>query len=57
MRRETASVGLQKGADRLSFTMVCVPKGMHGRPRVRDNYTAAVFNEKTIAVMKTYYCE
>jgi len=26
----------------LSFTMVCIPKGMHGHPRVRDNYMAAV---------------
>jgi len=54
MRRETASVDLQKGADRLSFPVVCVPKGMHCRPRVRDEHTAAVFDEKTLAVMKTY---
>ena len=54
MRRETASVGLQKGADGLSFTVVCVPKGMHCRPRVRDEHTAAVLVEKTLAVMKTY---
>jgi len=42
MRRETASVDLQKGADGLSFTVVCVPEGMHCRPRVRDEHTAAV---------------
>jgi len=42
MCREMASVGLQKGADGLSFTVVCVPKGMHCRPRVRDEHTAAV---------------
>jgi len=33
MRKETASVGLQKGADGLSFTVVCIPKGMHCCPR------------------------
>ena len=44
MRRETASVGLQKGADGLSFTVVCVPKGMHCRPRVRDEHTAALYS-------------
>ena len=33
---------LQKGAGGLSFTMVCVPKGMHRCPRVRDNHMAAV---------------
>jgi len=43
MCRETAPVGLQEGAGRLSFTMVCIPKGMHSRPRVRDDYMAAVF--------------
>jgi len=42
MHKETASVGLQKGADGLSFTMVCVPVCMHGHPRVRDNHMAAV---------------
>ena len=42
MRKETVSVGLQKGADGLSFTVVCVPKGMHRCPRVRDKHTAAV---------------
>jgi len=57
MHREMAPVGLQEGAGGLSFTMVCIPKGMHGCPRVRDDYTAAVFDEKMIAVMKTYYCE
>ncbi len=56
-RKETAPVGLQEGAGGLSFTVVCVPKGMHGCPRVRDDYTVAVFDEKMIAVMKTYYCE
>jgi len=45
MRKETASVGLQKGADGLSFTVVCVPKGMHCCPRVRDEHTAAVLVE------------
>jgi len=45
MRRETASVGLQKGADGPSFTVVCVPEGMHCRPRVRDEHTAAVLVE------------
>jgi len=54
MRREIAPVSLQKGAGGLSFTVVCVPKGMHCRPRVRDEHTAAVFDEKTLAVMKTY---
>ena len=39
-------VGLQKGAGGLSFTVVCVPKGMHRSPRVRDNHTAAVLYEK-----------
>jgi len=57
MRRETASVGLQKGADGLSFTMVCIPKGMHCHPRVRDEHTAACSIEDAFAVMKTYYCE
>jgi len=41
MHREMASVGLQKGADGLSFTMVCIPKGMHCCPRVRDEHMAA----------------
>ena len=41
-------VGLQKGAGGLSFTVVCVPKGMHRCPRVRDNHTAASFYEKPI---------
>ena len=54
---KTAPVGLQEGAGGLSCTVVCIPKGMHGRPRVRDDYMAAVFDEKMIAVMKTYYCE
>jgi len=56
MRKETASGGLQKGADGLSFTVVCIPKGMHCHPRVRDKHTAAVLIEKMLAVMKTYYC-
>jgi len=56
--QETAPVGLQEGAGGLSFTMVCIPVGMHGRPRVRDNHMAAVlYEKKTIAVLKTYYCE
>ena len=42
MHKETAPVSLQEGAGGLSFTVVCVPKGMHGCPRVRDDYTAAV---------------
>jgi len=42
MCREMAPVGLQEGAGGLSFTVVCVPVGMHGCPRVRDNHTAAV---------------
>jgi len=41
-------VGLQKGAGGLSFTVVCVPKGMHRCPRVRDNHTAASFCKKPI---------
>ena len=41
MRREMASVDLQKGADRLSFTMVCIPKGMYCHPMVRDKHMAA----------------
>jgi len=49
-------VGLQKGAGRLSFTMVCVPKGMHRCPRVRDNHTAASSVRSRFAVLKTYYC-
>ena len=57
MHREMSSVDLQKGADRLSFTVVCIPKGMHCCPRVRDVHMAAVLVEKMIAVMKTYYCE
>ena len=57
MRREMASVGLQKGANGLSFTMVCVPKGMHRRPRVRDEHTAACSMRRCFAVLKTYYCE
>jgi len=56
MHREMASVGLQKGADGLSFTVVCIPKGMHGRPRIRDDYTAACSIEEMIAVLKTYNC-
>jgi len=40
--KETAPGGLQEGAGGLSFTVVCVPKGMHCRPRVRDEHTAAV---------------
>jgi len=57
VRRETASGGLQEGADGLSFTVLCVPKGMHCRPRVRDEHTAAVLVEDAFAVMKTYNCE
>ena len=49
VRRETAPVGLQEGAGGLSFTVVCIPKGMHRCPRVRDNQTAAV----QLAEMKT----
>jgi len=45
---ETAPVCLQEGASGLSFTMVCIPKGMHSCPRVRDNYTAARLYDKTI---------
>ena len=41
MRKEMASVDLQEGADGLSFTVVCIPKGMHCHPRVRDKHTAA----------------
>jgi len=41
-------VGLQKGAGGLSSTMVCIPKGMHRSPRVRDNHMAASFYEKPI---------
>ena len=48
MCRETAPVGLQEGAGGLSFTVVCVPKGMHCRPRVRDEHTAAVLLEETL---------
>jgi len=40
--QEMAPVGLQEGAGGLSFTMVCIPKGMHSHPRVRDDYMAAV---------------
>jgi len=39
---KTEPVGLQEGAGGLSFTMVCFPVGMHGCPRVRDDYMAAV---------------
>jgi len=46
--QETAPVGLQEGAGGLSFTVVCIPKGMHSCPRVRDNYTAARLYEKMI---------
>ena len=35
--QETAPVGLQEGAGGISFTMVCVPVGMHSHPRVRDD--------------------
>jgi len=42
MCKETAPVGLQEGAGGLSFTMVCIPVGMHGHPRVRNNHMAAV---------------
>jgi len=47
-------VGLQKGASGLSFTVVCIPKGMHRCPRVRDNHTAASSLRSLFAVMKTY---
>jgi len=40
--------GLQKGAGSLSFTLVCIPKGMHRCPRVRDNHMAASFYKKPI---------
>jgi len=33
-------MGLQEGAGGLSSTVLCIPKGMHGCPRVRDNITA-----------------
>ena len=42
MHKETAPGGLQEGAGGLSFTMVCVPEGMHCHPRVRDKHMAAV---------------
>ena len=45
---KTVPVGLQEGAGGLSFTMVCISKGMHNCPRVRDNYTAARLYEKTV---------
>jgi len=54
---ETSPVGLQEGAGGLSFTVVCIPKGMHCHPRDRDEHTAAVLVEKMPAAMKTYYCE
>ena len=58
MCKEMAPVGLQEGAGGLSFTVVCIPVGMHRRPRVRDNHTAVVlYEKKMIAVLKTYYCE
>ena len=47
-------VGLQKGAGGLSFTVVCVPKGMHRCPRVRDNHMAASSLRSLFAEMKTY---
>jgi len=31
-------MGLQEGAGGESSTVLCFPKGMHGCPRVRDNY-------------------
>jgi len=34
---KTTPVG---GADGQSSTVLCIPKGMHGCPRVRDNTTA-----------------
>jgi len=55
---EMAPVGLQEGAGGLSFTAVCIPKGMHRCSRVRDNHTAAVLSmRRCLAEMKTYYCE
>jgi len=39
---KTTPVGLQEGAGGLSFTVVCIPKGMHDWPRIRDDYMAAV---------------
>jgi len=54
MCREMAPVGLQEGAGGLSFTMVCVPKGMHGHPRDRDEHMAACSIEEMIAVLKTF---
>jgi len=49
---KTAPVGLQEGAGGLRFTMECFPEGMHGCPRVRDNYMAAVTRSRQFAEMK-----
>jgi len=35
---KTTPVGLQEGAGGQSSTVLCVPKGMHSCPRVRENY-------------------
>jgi len=35
---KTKPVGLQEGAGGQSSTVFCIPKGIHGCPRVRDNY-------------------
>jgi len=48
---KTAPLGLQEEAGGLSFTMVCFPEGMHGCPRVRDDYMAAV-TSPILGVMK-----
>jgi len=40
----TAPVGLQEGAGGQSSNVLCIPKGMHSCPRVRDNYTAIYTN-------------
>jgi len=53
MHREMVPVGLQEEAGGLSFTMVCIPKGMHSCPRGRDEHMAACSIEETIAVLKT----
>jgi len=57
MRRETVSVGLQKGADRLSFTMMCYPYGHAQAPQGQGQLHGCCSIEETIAVLKTYYCE
>jgi len=46
MRRETASVGLQKGADGLSFTMMCYPYGHAQVPQGQGQPHGCLFYEK-----------